>query len=56
MAGDLSMPWEFRARWLSIVILDLTLAVAVVVVGRWPELSGRLRARRRSVAVKHRVK
>ncbi len=36
--------------------IPLLLAVAVVVVGRWPELSGRLRARQRPAVVKHRGK
>jgi YjbE family integral membrane protein len=33
--------------------VPLLLAVAVVVVGRWQDLTGRLRARRRAMAVKH---
>lgn len=36
--------------------LPLLLAVAVVVVGRWPELAGRFRARRRAGAVRRGVK
>jgi len=36
--------------------VPLLLAVGVVVVGRWSELTGRLRARRNAAAVKHGVK
>jgi YjbE family integral membrane protein len=36
--------------------VPLLLAVAVVVVGRWTELTGRLRARQRPAVVKHRGK